>query len=52
MGLRKSGVSFGVSWFWNSVRLGALWCSSVAHNLLILLEGAVRCASVHLGSTD
>jgi len=50
MGFRKSGVSSGVSWFWNSVRLRALWCSPVARNLLILLKGAVRCASVHLGT--
>jgi len=34
------------------VRLRALWCSSVVHSLLILLEGAVRYASVHLGRTD
>src|SRR5215472_6329275 len=39
---KNSGVSSGVSWFWDSVRFRAPWCSSVARSLLILLEGASR----------
>jgi len=34
------------------VRLRALWGSSVVRNLLILLEGALRCASVRRRGVD
>jgi hypothetical protein len=50
--LSPLGVNSGVSWFCDSVRFRALWCCSLARNPLILLEGALACASVRLGCSD
>jgi hypothetical protein len=52
VGKRKSGVNSGVSWFWDSLRARALWCSERIWNLLILLHRALARASVRLDSQD
>jgi hypothetical protein len=46
-----SGISSGVSLFWNSVHVRAVWCASFRRSLLILLDRA-SCCSVHSGSSD
>ena len=47
----KTGVSSGVSSFWNSVRVYALECMRTGCNPLSLLEGAAGCISVRWRKT-
>jgi hypothetical protein len=45
---RPTGVSSGISLFWNTVRFPALWGASLVRSLLILFDHARRCNSVRL----